>query len=106
MQYKHPPILSRDYQALESVQKLAVRFVKGLRHIPYETALQRLQLLSLVLESEVTLPACATLRTAFSAFHAMQSLLPLPTLGFEVILSRFTNSGVGPVAANVRSAFE
>ncbi len=27
-------------------------------------------------------------------------------LGFEVILSRFTNSGVTPVAANTRSAFE
>ncbi len=42
-----PPILSRDCQGLESVQKLAVKFVKGLRHIPYETALQWLQLLSL-----------------------------------------------------------
>ncbi len=35
-------ILSRDCQALESVQKLAVKFVKGLRRVPYETALQRL----------------------------------------------------------------
>ncbi len=42
------PILSRDCQALESVQKLAVKFVKGLRHVPYETALQRLQLFSLI----------------------------------------------------------
>ncbi len=42
------PILSRDCQALESVQKLAVKFVKGLRHVPYETGLQRLQLFSLV----------------------------------------------------------
>ncbi len=38
------PILSRDWQALERVQKLVVKFVKGLRHVPYETALQRLQL--------------------------------------------------------------
>ncbi len=42
------PILSRDYLALESVQKLAAKFVKGLRHVPYETALQRLQLFSLI----------------------------------------------------------
>ncbi len=42
------PILSRDCQALESVQKLAVTFVKGLRHVPYATALQRLQLFSLI----------------------------------------------------------
>ncbi len=42
------PILSRDCQALESVQKHAVKFVKGLRHAPYETALQRLRLFSLV----------------------------------------------------------
>ncbi len=49
MQFKHPPpILSRDCQALESVQKLAVKFVKGLRHVPYETALQWLQLFSLI----------------------------------------------------------
>ncbi len=33
------PILSRDCQAIESVQKLAVKFVKGLRHVPHETAL-------------------------------------------------------------------
>ncbi len=42
------PILSRDCQALESVQKLAVKLVKGWRHVPYETALQRLQLFSLI----------------------------------------------------------
>ncbi len=48
MQFKHPPILSRGCQALESVQKLAVKFVKGLRHVPYETALQWLQLFSLI----------------------------------------------------------
>ncbi len=41
-------ILSRVCQALESVQKLAVKIVKGLHHAPYETALQRLQLFSLV----------------------------------------------------------
>ncbi len=54
------PILSRDCQALENVQKLAVKFVKGLRHVPYEA----------------------------------------------VMLLRFTNGGVKPVAANMRSAFE
>ncbi len=48
MQFKNPPILSRDCQALESVKKFAVKFVKGLRHVPYETAVQRLQLLSLI----------------------------------------------------------
>ncbi len=39
-----PFILSRDSQALECVQK----FVKGLRHVPYEAALQRVRLFSLV----------------------------------------------------------
>ncbi len=29
------PIPSRGCQALESVQKLAVKFVKGLRYVPY-----------------------------------------------------------------------
>ncbi len=33
-------------------------------------------------------------------------LLPPPTLGFVVILLRFTISGAKPVAANMRSAFE
>ncbi len=42
------PILSQDCQALKSVRKFAVKFVKGLRHVPYETALQRLRLFSLV----------------------------------------------------------
>ncbi len=42
------PILSRGCQALESVQKLAMKFVKGLRHVPYEIALQQLQLFSLI----------------------------------------------------------
>ncbi len=46
--HESSPILSRDCQALESVQKLVVKLVKGLRHVPYETALQRLQLFSLV----------------------------------------------------------
>ncbi len=38
------PILSWDCQALKSVQKLAVKFSKGLHHVPCETALQRLRL--------------------------------------------------------------
>ncbi len=42
------PIISRDFQALESVEKRAVKFVKGLRNVPYETALQRMRLFYLV----------------------------------------------------------
>ncbi len=41
------PILSRNAEALEKVQKLAMKFVKGLRHIPYEAALKQLRLFSL-----------------------------------------------------------
>ncbi len=40
------PIFSRVRQ--QSVQKRALKFVKELRHIPYETALWRLRLFSLV----------------------------------------------------------
>ncbi len=29
------PIICRDPEALEKVQKLALKFVKGLRHVPY-----------------------------------------------------------------------
>ncbi len=38
------PIL---YRALEKVQTLALKFVKGLRHVPYEAALKQLRLFSL-----------------------------------------------------------
>ncbi len=40
--------LPHDSQALESVQKLAMKFVKGLRHVPCEVTLLWMWLLSLV----------------------------------------------------------
>ncbi len=40
-------ILCRDAEALEKVQKLALKLVKGLRHVPYEAALKQLRLFSL-----------------------------------------------------------
>ncbi len=40
------PILSRDTEALIKMQKLALKFVKGLRHVPYEAALKQLRLFS------------------------------------------------------------
>ncbi len=41
------PILSRDTEAFEKLQKLALKFVKGFWHVPYEAALQQLRLFSL-----------------------------------------------------------
>ncbi len=41
------PTLSRDAEALENVQRLAMKFVKGLRYVPYEAFLQQLRLFSL-----------------------------------------------------------
>ncbi len=41
------PILCRDAEALETVQKLALKFVKGLRHVPYDAALKKLRIFSL-----------------------------------------------------------
>ncbi len=41
------PILSREAEALEKVQKLALRFVKELRHVPCEAGLKELRLFSL-----------------------------------------------------------
>ncbi len=35
------------HEALIKVQKLALKFVKGLRHVPYEAALKQLRLFSL-----------------------------------------------------------
>ncbi len=81
------PIVSRDSQALESVQKPAVKFVKGLRHVPYETALQRLQLFSLAHRRIRGYPIYMyKIMHGLINFHVTQSLLPPPALGFEVIL--------------------
>ncbi len=41
------PILCRNAEALEKVQKRVLKFVKGLRHVPYEAALDQLRLFSL-----------------------------------------------------------
>ncbi len=41
------PILCRDADALEKVQKLALTFVKGLQYVPYEVTLKQLRLFSL-----------------------------------------------------------
>ncbi len=68
MQFKHPPILSRDCKALESVQKLAVKFVKGQRPIPYETALQRL----------FTLVRCRIRGELICMYKRMHGLLDYP----------------------------
>ncbi len=48
MQFKHRPLSLRGLQALESVHKPAAKFVKRLRHVPYEAALKWLRLFSLV----------------------------------------------------------
>ena len=41
------PYLARDIESLERIQRAATRMVKGLRHLPYEDRLQRLNLFSL-----------------------------------------------------------
>ncbi len=40
-------MLSRDAEALERAQKLALKFVKGLRHVPYKALIKQLCLFSL-----------------------------------------------------------
>ncbi len=100
-------ILSRGCQVLEIVQKLAVKFVKGLRNVLYESALQRLQLFSLV-HRRIRSDLICTYKIMHGLFDFQcdEVFAAPPALGFEVILSRFTNSGVRPVTANTRSAFE
>ncbi len=43
MLFKHP-ILARGAEALEEVQKLALKIVKWFRHVPYEAPVQQLRL--------------------------------------------------------------
>ncbi len=40
-------MLPREAEALEKVQKLALKLLKGLRHVLYEAALKQLRLFSL-----------------------------------------------------------
>ncbi len=75
-------IISRDYQALECVQKLAVKFGKGLLHVPYETALQRLQLFSLVRRRIRGDPICM--------YKIMHGLLGFP---FDAVFATPTRIG-------------
>ncbi len=89
------PFFSRDSQALETVQN----FVKGLCHVLYEAAPQRLRLFTLV-RGRIR----GDLICMYKICDAV--LLPPLALGFTVILSRFTNSGVRPVATSMRSALE
>ncbi len=41
------PVLSQDAGALEKVQKLALKFLNGLQHVPYEVALKQVHLFNL-----------------------------------------------------------
>ncbi len=90
--------------------KLAVKFVKGLRHVPYETNLQRFQRLHIF--SLVRRRIRGDLICMYKIMHGLldfpckEVFAVPPDLGFEVILSGFTNRGVKPVAANMRSALE
>ncbi len=101
------PSLTRDRQALESVQKLVLKFLKGLRRVPYETGLQRLRLFPLIRRRiRGDLICIYTIMHALLNFSCDAVFAAPPALGFEVILSRFTNSGVIPAAFNMHSAFE
>ncbi len=81
------PILSRDCPALESVKKLVVKFVKEVRHVPYETALQRLQLFSIIRRRiRGDLICMYKIMHGLLDFPCDAALLPPPALGFEVIL--------------------
>ncbi len=70
------PILSRDSQALESVQELPVMFVKEVRHVKYEAALQRLQLFSLIRKRNRGDLIYMYKKIHGYIFHATQRLLP------------------------------
>ncbi len=83
-----PPFLFLHFQALENVQKFVVKFVKGLRYVPYEQARHQLRHLALACR-RIRRCLCSKYHTAFSDFHSKQFLLLAPALGFVVYLSNF-----------------
>ncbi len=62
------PVLSRAAKALENVQKLGLKFVKGLRYVPYEVALQQLRLFSLT--EDDNWQGCVGTKCLFTNFQA------------------------------------
>ncbi len=60
------PILFRDTEALEKVQTLALKLVKGLRHVPYEVALKQPRLFCLTHRQ-----ICVDLISMFKITHGL-----------------------------------
>ncbi len=79
-----------------------MKFVKGLRHVSYETVLFYL----------VRGRIRGDLVCMYKIMHGLLSFAcdavfaDPPALGFAIIFSKFANSGTKPFAANIRSAFE
>ncbi len=102
--YASSPILSRGSQALGCVQELVVKFVKMLRHVLFEVALQHLRIVALV-RREIHGDFICMYKIVNGLFSVQWNAgfaAPL-ALGFAIMHSRFTNSGVEAVAANMRS---
>ncbi len=103
------PTLCRDAEALEKVRKLALKFVKGLRHVPYEAALKQLRLFSLthlrirgdliamfkfthgLLASTFVYPTCLGLRGHAFRFHQQRCCTRRRQFAFTIRAVPFCN---------------
>ncbi len=95
------PILCRDAEALEKIQKLALKFVKRLRHVPYEAALKQLRLFSLT-HRRIRGDLIAMFKITHSLLEfPMASTFVYPTRkGYAATHSSSTNSDTVRAVAN------
>ncbi len=94
------PIISRDAEAVEKVRKHTLKFVKKLRHVPYEAALQQLRLFS-----RTHRRFRGDLMPMFMVTHALLEFPIQHTKGYAFAPKSSTNRDVVPAVANTLSAF-
>ncbi len=100
------PILCRVADALEKVQKLALKFVNGLRHVPYEASLKQLCLFPLT-HRRIRGDLIAMFRLPMvswnSSWHPPSSIQPAK--GYAATHSSSINSDAVCAVANSPSPF-
>ncbi len=88
MLFRHP-IQPRDAEALGKVQTLTVKFVKGLRYVPYEAAPQQLRLFSLTHRRILGECPCSKIIHGLLVFPMESTFTPLTRKGIRAHAHKF-----------------